>query len=61
MKIIFCLSVLLLVLVNKIVMANIRIPQQYCGSRLADTMKLVCKSKYNEQGKRSQMGKSKPD
>lgn len=43
----------------KIVTANVRLqqsPKQYCGSRLADIMKVICKSKYNEQSKRSQMG-----
>lgn len=49
-------------LVIKIVIANIRVqrsPQQYCGSRLADIMKAICKSKYNEQIKRSKIGKFK--
>lgn len=49
-------------LVIKIITANVRLqrsPQQYCGSRLADIMKVICKSKYNNaQNKRSQMGKS---
>lgn len=58
MKITFYLSVLFLVLVNKIVIANIRISDRYCGSKLANKMKDVCKSKYNDQGKRSQTGKS---
>ncbi|XP_026819766.1 insulin-like [Rhopalosiphum maidis] len=50
MKISLYLSVLLLALVIKIVTANVRLqrsPQQYCGSRLADIMKVLCKNKYN--------------
>lgn len=55
------ISVLCLTLVVEIIMANnIRLkrsPQQkYCGSRLADMLKILCKGKYNER-KRSQMGK----
>lgn len=60
MKISLYLSLLFLALVIKIVTANVRLqrsPQQYCGSRLADIMKAICKSKYNEQIKRSQLGK----
>lgn len=62
MKISIYLSVLLLALVIKIVSANVRLqrsPKQYCGSKLADIMKAICKGKYNEKiMKRSQMGKS---
>lgn len=59
MKISLYLSVLFMTLYIKIVTANVRLqrsPKQYCGSRLADIMKVICKSKYNEQSKRSQMG-----
>ncbi|XP_022168888.1 bombyxin C-2-like [Myzus persicae] len=50
MKISLYLSVLLLAFVVKIATANVRLqrsPQQYCGSRLADIMKMICKNKYN--------------
>lgn len=62
MKISLSLSVLFLALVIEIVTANVRLqgqPQQYCGSRLADIMRLICKGKYNVQEgkKRSQIGK----
>lgn len=46
-------------LVIKIVTANVRTQRssyQYCGSKLAEIMKMVCKGKYNH--KRSQIGKS---
>jgi hypothetical protein len=47
-------------MVIKIVTANVRLqrsPQQYCGSKLADIMRVLCKTKYNEKKiKRSQMG-----
>lgn len=50
MKISIYVSVFLLVLVTKIVATNVRLqrsPQQYCGSKLADTMKALCNTKYN--------------
>lgn len=61
MKISIYLSVLLLALVIKIVTANValqRSPQQYCGSKLADIMKALCKGNYNTKNKRNRMGKS---
>lgn len=62
MKISIYLSVLLLAIVIKIVTANTRqqrSPEQYCGSKLADIMRALCKGKYNEiKIKRSQSGKS---
>lgn len=62
MKISLCLSLILLTLVIKIVTADLKLPpQQYCGSRLADIMQVVCKNKYNGPPvgqKRSKMGKS---
>lgn len=62
MKISLYLSVFLLALVIKIATANVgiqRSPQHYCGSKLADIMKILCKNKYNEPNgqKRSQIGK----
>lgn len=60
MKINISLSVLFMALVIETVTANVRLqrsPQQYCGSRLADIMKLLCKGRYNVQTKRSQTGK----
>lgn len=61
MKTGLCVRVLFVAfLVETTVHGNVRLlqrsPQQYCGSRLADMMKLICQSKYNE-GKRSPMGK----
>lgn len=61
MKFSLYLSILIMTLVIKIVTANIRLqrsPHHYCGSRLADMMKVLCKSNYNEKSKRSQIGKS---
>ncbi|XP_003240930.1 bombyxin C-2-like [Acyrthosiphon pisum] len=60
MKISLYLNVLLLALMMTIVTANVRLqrsPQQYCGSRLADIMKVICKSNYNGPNlrKRSQI------
>ncbi|KAL5238461.1 hypothetical protein ACI65C_005871 [Semiaphis heraclei] len=60
MKISLYLSVFLLALVIKIATANVgiqRSPQHYCGSKLADIMKILCKNKYNEPNgqKRSQI------
>lgn len=61
MKIGFYLNFFILTLVVKVITANVRLvrsqPQQYCGSKLADIMKVICKSKY--YGKRSQMGEFK--
>jgi len=62
MKISLYLNLLLLALVLKIVTANVRLqrsPQQYCGSKLADIMKALCKSNYNGPNlqKRSQISK----
>lgn len=44
------LAVLLLVLVVDIVMAqhNSSSAQRYCGSKLADVLKVLCKTKYYE-------------
>ncbi|XP_027838558.1 LIRP [Aphis gossypii] len=50
MKISVHLSILLLTLVIKIVIANanLQLPsRQYCGSSLANIMQIVCKNKYN--------------
>ncbi|KAL5239320.1 hypothetical protein ACI65C_006730 [Semiaphis heraclei] len=60
MKINLYLSVLLYALVIIIVTANDRVqrsPQHYCGSRLADIMKVLCKGNYNAPNglKRSQI------
>ncbi|XP_025404763.1 bombyxin A-3 homolog [Sipha flava] len=59
MKISLYLSLLFMAMVIKIVTANVRLqrsPQQYCGSKLADIMRVLCKTKYNEKKiKRSQM------
>jgi len=62
MKISLYLSVLLLALVVKIVTANVGLqhsPKNYCGSKLADIMMVVCKGNYNEPNlqKRSIIGK----
>lgn len=49
-KISLNINVLLLALMITIVTANVRLqrsPQQYCGSKLADIMKVLCKSNYN--------------
>lgn len=47
-------------MVIKMVTANVRLqrsPQQYCGSKLADIMRVLCKTKYNEKKiKRNPMG-----
>ncbi|XP_050536529.1 insulin-like [Daktulosphaira vitifoliae] len=56
MKIYWCLNLFSMVLIFKIVSGSIRVqrsPQQYCGSQLADIMKVVCRGIYNE--KRNQM------
>ncbi|XP_060859204.1 LOW QUALITY PROTEIN: bombyxin E-1-like [Metopolophium dirhodum] len=55
MKTSLYLNLLLLALVMKIVTANVRL--QYCGSKLADIMKALCKSNYNGPNlqKRSQV------
>lgn len=49
-------------LVIKIVTGNVRLQRssiQYCGSKLADIMKSLCKGKYySDQSKRNQIGKS---
>jgi len=62
MKISLYLILLVLAIVIKIVTADLKLPpQQYCGSRLADIMQVVCKHKYNGPPigqKRSEMGKS---
>jgi len=64
MKINLYLSSFLLTLVIKIVTSDLKLPpQQYCGSRLADIMQVVCKNRYNTPPtpigqKRSKMGKS---
>ncbi|KAE9526818.1 hypothetical protein AGLY_013466 [Aphis glycines] len=50
MKISVNLSILLLTLIIKIVIANanLQLPsRQYCGSSLANIMQIVCKNKYN--------------
>lgn len=50
MKIALFLYAVILTVVVKIVTANVllqRSPQHYCGSRLADMMKLLCATKYN--------------
>lgn len=50
MKIALYLYAVILTVVVKIVTANVllqRSPQHYCGSRLADMMKLLCATKYN--------------
>lgn len=60
MKIGIYLTVIFLALVINNITANIRLqrsPQHYCGSRLADMMRLLCNGVYNEQNKRNQMGK----
>jgi len=59
MKISLYLGILFFALVIKIVTADVRLPnsaQQYCGSRLADIMKIICKGSYNV-GKRNLVGK----
>jgi len=64
MKITVYLSVLLLTIVIKTVMVNSILqlpPQQYCGSKLADIMQIVCNKKYNgptNGKKRNEIGKS---
>lgn len=61
MKISLYLGVLFLALVIKIITGNVRLQrsaQQYCGSRLADIMKVLCKGKYYYESKRNQIGKS---
>lgn len=61
MKFSLYFSILIITLAIKIATANIQLqrsPQQYCGSRLADIMKVLCKSNYNEKSKRNQIGKS---
>lgn len=50
-----------MVMIIKIVTANVRLqrsPQQYCGSKLADIMAVLCQTKYREDGKpkRNQIG-----
>jgi len=58
MKISLYLSLLVLAIVIKIVTAELKLPpQQYCGSRLADIMQVVCKNKYNGPQKRNKIGK----
>ncbi|KAL5238696.1 hypothetical protein ACI65C_006106 [Semiaphis heraclei] len=49
MKISLYLSVLFLTLVGEILTANVQqhSRQNYCGSKLADIMKVVCESNYN--------------
>lgn len=48
-------------MIIKIVTANVRFqrsPQQYCGSKLADIMKALCKTDYNEKkNKKNQLCK----
>lgn len=62
MKISLYLGVLFLTIVIKIVTADVsdsREPnsaQQYCGSKLADIMSIICKGHYN-MGKRNLIGK----
>lgn len=51
MKIRLYMCILYFALVIEIVTANVRLqrsPQQYCGSKLADIMRILCKSNYNE-------------
>jgi len=57
MKINLYLNVLFLALFIQLVTANVRLQrsaQQYCGSKLADMMKVICKGKY--YSKRNQIG-----
>jgi len=65
MKISLYLSVLFLALVGEILTADVELQQSsqnYCGSKLADIMKVVCKSNYNGPNlqKRSTIGKFIP-
>lgn len=54
-------GVLCLALVIEIVTTNVRLQrssQQYCGSGLANILKMLCYKKGYSDGKRSHMGKS---